>query len=206
MDGVLVDSEPLHGRAWTEVLAPLGVPLADLWYVEYVGIPDHTLADRMSGTHTLPLSRAQLLAQKRGIYQSLIPRELKAFPGVLDGVLRLNGVAKAIATSSCRSDVTRCLTATQLLDHFSVIVSGDDVSHHKPDPIPYLRAAELLGVAPAECIVVEDSPAGVASARSAGCTVVAVATAHPRESLAAADTIVSTTAEAMAHVQHALGV
>lgn len=200
MDGVLVDSEPLHERAWSEVLAPLGVPLAPDWFVEYVGIPDHTLASRMAAAHGLPLSLPALLARKRARYETLVPVHLKPFPGVVEGVVRLSATTKAIATSSCRSDVTRCLTAAHLLHHFTTIVSGDDVPRHKPDPLPYLRVAELLDVTPQQCLVIEDSPAGVAAARAAGCSVVAVTTGHPAESLAEADIVLPSMVEAMDHV------
>ena len=206
MDGVLVDSEPLHGHAWTQVLAPLGLPLADDWFLEYVGLPDHVLVERMTAAHRLPLSQPELLARKRDRYHELVPVELRCFEGVAEGVVRLRGVAKAIATSSCRDDVARCLAAASLGEHFTVIVSGDDVPRHKPDPLVYQQAAELLGVRPEECLVVEDSSAGVAAARAAGCTVIAVTTGHSKERLAEANVVLPSMAEAMDYVCCAMGV
>ena len=161
---------------------------------------------RRSKAHTLPLTQSEVLARKRRLYEALVPAELKAFPGVVEGMSRLRNVVKGIATSSCRNEVTRCLTATQLIEHFSVIVSGDDVPRHKPDPIPYLRAARLLGIPAHECLVVEDSPAGIAAARTAGCTVIAVTTGHAPDRLADAKIVLPTMADAMAYVHRAMGV
>jgi sugar-phosphatase len=92
----------------------------------------------------------------------------------------------AVVTSGTRWFVTRCLRAAGL-PLPGVAVYGEDVRHGKPAPDPYLAAAQHLRVPPQRCVVVEDAPHGVAAAKAAGCTVIAVTTTHPAADLAEAD-------------------
>ncbi|MEL7087892.1 MAG: HAD-IA family hydrolase [Planctomycetota bacterium] len=80
----------------------------------------------------------------------------------------------AVATGSTRTGVTRTLGAIDLADHFAVVVTADDVTHPKPHPETFLKAAELLGVPPEECLAFEDAAPGLASARAAGMDVIDV--------------------------------
>jgi HAD superfamily hydrolase (TIGR01509 family) len=204
LDGVLVDSEPLHGRAWTETLRRLDVPLAEDWFLDWIGIADPMLADHVMAAHRLPTTREELLARKRARYAALVTSELRAFPGVLEGVPNLVPAPLAIATSSSREDAVQSLQAAKLSDYFPTIVAAEDVARHKPDPLPYLHAAELLGVSPDACLVVEDSEAGIRAGRRAGCTVVGVTTSRDAAALAEAHVILPTMADAMHHIQNAL--
>ncbi|NBM16776.1 HAD family phosphatase, partial [Streptomyces sp. GC420] len=104
------------------------------------------------------------------------PDHVVLMPGAraLLDCLRASGRPLAVASSSERKWVERWLGHFGLTDHFAVVVSGDEVTRRKPDPMAYLRAAGLLGVPARRCVAVEDSPTGTAAARAAGCTVVAV--------------------------------
>jgi sugar-phosphatase len=114
------------------------------------------------------------------------------------------GVARrgqwAVVTSGGRELATLRLAAVGFPVP-EVLVTGDDVEHGKPDPEPYLRAAEALGVPAAECVVVEDAPAGVLAAKRAGMTVLAVATTHPAAALAQADQVFSGMTEVTEHLR-----
>ena len=227
MDGVLVDSEPLHTRAWEQVFGVLGEPLGTRWFERWIGIADRLLAAEWAPRLNPPLAPADLVARKRAALRVLLQSELRAFPGVVEGVAAIrarlapgNGQALppavarqplaaaaghglspplAVATSSARSEAELCLTVTGLRDSFPVVLSGDDVARLKPAPDLFLAAAAALGRPPATCWVIEDSRPGVAAARAAGCRVLAVTHTHPAADLAAAaERVFPTTAAAIA--------
>ena len=109
----------------------------------------------------------EVIEQKR----TKLPRR----PGALELLVELKkaGIKTALVTMSMR---TMALTVADQIDFqaFDVVVAGDDVTNGKPHPEPYLRAAELLGVAPEDCLAFEDSPTGLASAEAAGCHAIGV--------------------------------
>jgi HAD superfamily hydrolase (TIGR01509 family) len=118
-------------------------------------------------------------------------------PGVraLLAALRERGVPCAIASSTERANLGLPLDLMGLREFFRVIVSGEEVVHGKPDPAVFLLAAERLGLAPAECVVIEDALVGIEAAKRAGMPVIAVATTNPIDVLGSADTAVPSMAE-----------
>jgi mannitol-1-/sugar-/sorbitol-6-phosphatase len=115
----------------------------------------------------------------------------------VDGVVALPGAGAVLRGPQPKAIVTSCsdaLAAVRLraagLTAPDVVVSADSVERGKPDPEAFLLGARRLGVAPADCVVLEDAPAGIAAARAAGCYVIALRTTHPDADLAAADAIV----------------
>jgi sugar-phosphatase len=125
-------------------------------------------------------------------------------PGAVELVGALAADRWAIVTSSRERHIRRCFDASGLPVP-STAIFADDVAHGKPAPEGYLRAAASLGAEPARCIVVEDSPAGVASGKAAGCTVVALATTHPAAELGAADELFATLVAATPRLLAAVG-
>ncbi len=201
MDGVLIDSEPLHARAWSEVLPPLGVPCDEDWFRPWIGVPDTQLVAHLLEAHALPVTREALLEGKRQQYRRILRANLRAFSGVAEGLARLADLPCAVATSSSREDATLALGTLGLVEHFKTLVCWEDVTEHKPAPAPYLLAARRLGIAPEHCVAVEDSPAGVASAKAAGYYVLGLTTSHPAEGLHPhADRTFRTTAQALAWI------
>jgi beta-phosphoglucomutase len=181
-DGVLADSEPVHCATWAEVLKPLGVTLEWEPYRErYIGIDDRDML-RMLAEEAQPAKNWEdLWAQyprKRELYRS---RMLAAPPilSTLAELLRsLDGRYRmAVVSSTARADIEPVLVTAGLRPFFQTVIGGDDVTSQKPHPEPYLLAARRLGSASA--LVLEDSEAGMASARAAGCEVIHVG--HPRE-------------------------
>jgi HAD superfamily hydrolase (TIGR01509 family) len=176
-DGTLVDSEPLARRAWAEGLAPYGYAIADAEYQGLVGLPferTHAFfAERVPG---LPPADA-FWAGYAGTLFALIDGELEPFTDALDTVrdLRARGLRLAVASSSPRARLDRTLARAGLDGAFPVSVAGDEVAHGKPAPDMFLAAAGRLGVAPAACVVIEDSPPGVAAGLAAGMRTIAVA-------------------------------
>lgn len=184
LDGVLVDSAPVIERHWQRWGDRHGVPLSRIMALAH-GRPSvevmAAVAPHLDAAVEAHLMEAAAAVDEDGLTIFDAARSLLA--GLPDG-------RWAVVTSG------NGLTAsTRLrLGQFAVppvLVTADDVAHGKPHPEPYLRAAGLLGVDPAACIVVEDAPAGIEAGRAAGMRVVAVASTHTPEQLAAADAIVA---------------
>jgi HAD superfamily hydrolase (TIGR01509 family) len=189
MDGLLVDTEPLWLEAETEVMARLGAP----WSAQ----DQHALVGgSMSRAVEYLLARARLASAdlpapplpapetvERWLADGMLARiaagRVIVAPGAREllGEVAAAGVPHALVTSSQR-EITEAVLASARLS-FPVVVTGDDVTAHKPDPAPYLMAAGLLGTDPARCVALEDSPNGVASAGAAGCLVIAVPSLLP---------------------------
>lgn len=196
MDGVLVDSEPLHGESWEEILREEGIePPAD-WFSAWIGIPDHKTAAGLKAAHRLTLPAVELNERKRRSFHALVETSLQPFAGLPERIADLS-VPRAVATSSGRKDAEHILSCTKLRDFFSVIVTADDVTKYKPEPEPYLQAAKLCEVNPAGCLVLEDSPAGIAAGVAAGCTVLGITSSHPATALSGAHKLFSNPSDAL---------
>jgi HAD superfamily hydrolase (TIGR01509 family) len=185
MDGVLIDSGACHRAAWQALLEELGAPVPAEFWRRTIGRPAHEavlgLLDR-----AVPDAEARRLSRrKHEHYTRFAARGLPAVRGAAAFVagLRARRIPRAVATSARRVDVDRLLGPLGLLEHFDAVVTAEDVTRGKPDPEVYLRAAERLGAAPADCVVFEDSLVGVMAARSAGMRVIGLATAHTVEEL-----------------------
>lgn len=178
MDGVLLDSEPLHYEAVRQILAEQGVefPIED--YYRYLGTTLNSTWDDLCARYPITMSYEQFAAR----YSADVLAEYRAgaplIPGARELVeqLREAGVPIAVASSSHREWVEAALSGAGLRSCFDQTTAGDEVSEGKPSPEIYLKAAEKLGVDPARCIAIEDAPAGVASARAAGMRVALVRT------------------------------
>ena len=176
-DGTLVDSEPLARIAWDRSLAPHGYAIDESEYAGLIGLPYARVhaffAERVPGLEPLDAFwdgySARLFA--------LIDTELDPFQDAIDTVrgLAARGLAVAVASSSPRARLDRTLPRAGLADAFAVSVAGDEIEHGKPAPDMFLAAARRLGVAPARCAVIEDSPPGVAAGLAAGMRTVGVA-------------------------------
>lgn len=184
MDGVLVDSEPLHMAAWRAALAEHNLSYSDHWFANWVGVPDSELAKHLIAQHRLDVSSIDLRDSKRACFRRLATSELKPFAGVLSGLASLRRTCRiGCATGSARREAEHGLEAAGLLPFMDALVTADDVARSKPFPDTYEQAARELGLAPAQCLAVEDSPTGVESAARAGCRVVAVLTTHAESEL-----------------------
>jgi HAD superfamily hydrolase (TIGR01509 family) len=182
MDGVLLDSEPLHLDAINSVLATEGQHLSHEQNEAYLGTTLlHTWRDmharfglRRDLEHYLAIYDAEVLRRLR--------QPLRPNPGVpeLIALLRARDLRMAVASSSQRTWIDATLASLGLADALGIVVSGDAVAHGKPAPDIFLRAAELVGVAPDRCLAIEDAPNGVLAAQRAGMRVVAVRTHFTR--------------------------
>jgi len=193
-DGTLVDSEPLARLAWERALAPYGYALTDQDAESCIGLPYPRVHAYFAERVTLPEAQP-FWGEFSGELFTLIDTELLPFDDAVGAAreLRSRGVPVAVASSSPRERLERTLGRAGLLDAFDVVVAGDEVEHGKPAPDMFLLAAARLGVRPASCVVIEDSPPGVQAGHAAGMFTLAVCRVPGTEaSLAAADRVIDT--------------
>ena len=174
-DGTLVDSEPLARTAWERALAPYGYVLTDADAEASVGLPYPRVHAYFADRADLPAAEP-FWVEFSGELFALIDSELAPFEDAVSAAreLRERGVPVGVASSSPRDRLHRTLRRAGLLDAFDVVVAGDEVTNGKPAPDMFLLAAERLGVPAEECVVIEDSPPGVAAGRAAGMVTLAV--------------------------------
>ncbi len=197
MDGVIVDSEPRHERAFWQVLREIGYDgQLGLRFADYVGRSDQDLWMDFVARHKPPQGVEELLARKRRVILEILRRERPLFTGLPELVEKLAArYSLALASGSERAVVEEVLKLEDLGRFFSVAITASDVLHGKPAPDIFLRAAELLAVAPAACWVIEDSRPGVAAALAAGMRVIAITNTHPAQELQHATHVVRTYGE-----------
>ena len=170
-DGVLADTEPLHWRCWNEILAPFSIQLTwETFQKECIGASDRALIERLAAQRQPPIFFEHLWARyptKKDLFRRRIT-EAPPFVEETTGLVReLSASYKlAVVTSSARTEIEPALVTGRIRACFQELVCGKEVDNLKPAPDPYLRAAELLCAK--NPLVVEDSAAGVASARAAG--------------------------------------
>ncbi|MFN8558868.1 MAG: HAD family phosphatase [Dehalococcoidia bacterium] len=178
MDGVLLDSEPLHHDAVNLLLAEHAIYLDADAYRTYLGTTlEYTWLDLIR-RFDLPCGLNHYRDRYDAIILDLYRTHSVPAPGAvaLVGGLRARGMPLAVASSSRTAWVETALVTLGLAGSFTAIVTGDMITHSKPDPEIYLLAAARLGVEPGACLAVEDAPKGIAAARAAGMTVVGVRT------------------------------
>ena len=200
LDGVLADTEPMHIEHWELTMKRHGAKLPDDWFEGLMGYPDAATAQKLSTEHGIDLEWRAVLDEKREAVSAGARMENLAYAGIAEGLERLKTIPKAVATSSCGQVAEAILAGSGLLEHFSTIVSSDDVERTKPDPESYLTACRRIEQLPRECAALEDSPAGIESASRAGLYVIAVCTSYPRGMLGAADIIFETPGEAISYL------
>lgn len=207
-DGVLVDTEPLHYRAFQEVLVPLGLGHDFQDYLDhFVGFDDRDAfiyAFKQAGRELAPLTLAKLMEAKTVALGNFIRQGVPSFPGVVELVKELmdRGVPMAVASGALRHEIEAFIASVGLNGAFRVIVAADQVTKSKPDPETYLLAIERLRqlqgsqpLDPRNCVAIEDTHAGILSAKSAGLVVIAVTNSFSATELAQADKVIGSLSE-----------
>lgn len=194
MDGVIIDSEPLHEQAFRDVFEDLGYGKTHgVHFPDYYGRSDEALWQDFVNRHRPPQPFGMLMASKRRRLIELIRRDQPIFKGLPDLVAKLAArFPIAVASGSPHPVIDEVLAMGGLHRFFSAVVSVTDVGRPKPAPDVFLRAAELLRHQPHECCVIEDSAVGVTSARSAGMAVIAITNSLPAGQLGHASHVVKT--------------
>lgn len=187
-DGVLADSEWASALAWQRTLESYGYHLSAQEFAGFIGTTDRDLAEAFGPR--LAIEPEIILRYANNQLRLILAGGLEAFADAV-GLLERLEVPVAVASNSDRWRLDAVLSAAGLAGRFQVSVGANEVRHPKPAPDVYLRAAELLAVKPDRCLVIEDSPTGIAAAREAGMGVIAVDRGHfPRGLLEPADQII----------------
>ena len=179
LDGVLLDSEPLYLRATNTVLAREGRYLSPEENARYIGFRYRDMLADLIPKLGLAHPPEYYIEETREIVLRLFDGPLTPPPGVVELLDRLDraGIPRAVGSSSHHAWVEKILDHLGLRERFPIVVGGDDVAHGKPAPDIFLRCAELLGVPPERCAVIEDSANGVLAARRAGMAAIGLRTA-----------------------------
>ncbi len=193
-DGVIVDSEPHHLKAFQITLAAEGISLTrEEYYKTYLAMDDKGCFETVLAAFHRPSDKTiikRLIHQKMALYKTYSEQDLYLYPGVTDFVKSVDGKYKlAIASGAFRGEIKFALDKAGIRSAFPVIVSAQDVKRGKPHPDSFLTALEKLNslyrpvpfIIPTECIVIEDSIHGLLAARSAQMKSVAVTNSYPRE-------------------------
>jgi beta-phosphoglucomutase len=180
MDGVLIDSNPLHREAWEQFNRRYGIETTEEMHERMYGrrndqIVRDFFGDSLAGEEVMARGRA-----KEQLYREILKGRLEGalVAGIREFLGRHQNVPMAVATNAEPENVRFLLDGARLRGYFTVAVDGDQVANPKPHPDIYLRTAELLGVKPSGCVVFEDSHSGVAAAVAAGMKVVGLRTTY----------------------------
>jgi beta-phosphoglucomutase len=200
-DGVIANSEPLHLRAFQEVLAEEGVPLSKHdYYARYLGFDDAGVFREVAADlgRTWNAEHVAALVLRKADRLETLERELSLlFPGARETIERLAcSFPLAIASGALGHEIRRILDREELAACFKIIVAAEDTPAGKPAPDPYQLAVERLGVStglslqPGECVAVEDSRWGLQSAKTAGLHTIAITHSYPAAELTGAELVI----------------
>lgn len=192
MDGVIVDTEIYHFKAWKKLLHEEGIELTEEEFKRTFGMRNAEIIRRFLGPDVSAPVIQQLAGRKEEYFRQFIRDHIMPNPGAIGliGHLYEAGFLQAIASSAPRQNIELVLSSLGIASFFMCIVSEEDVTSGKPDPQIFLIAANRLGVEPANCVVIEDSIAGVQAANAAGMRCIALASTNPPERLSSANRIV----------------
>ena len=193
LDGVIVSSGHYHYLAYREVLDPLGVELTeDRYLTRLFGKRNEDILREVLGSRMTGEEIARLAGKKEEAFRRIVSGNVRALPGA-EALLRRarrGGLKQCIVSSTPLANVELILRSLGVRDLLDAIVAEEDVSRGKPDPQGFLLGAERLGIPPAQCVVLEDAPEGIAAGKRAGARCVGVATTRPAEMLSVADLVV----------------
>ncbi|MEC5345106.1 fructose-1-phosphate/6-phosphogluconate phosphatase [Brenneria populi] len=174
MDGTILDTEPTHQKAWNQVLARYGISYDAAAMTALNGSPTWRIAQAIIHHHQADIDPYQLAAEKAAAVEAMLLDTVKPLPTVDIVKAYWGRRPMAVGTGSTHALADKLLKHLGLRDFFDAIVGADDVDNHKPFPDTFLRCAELLAVAPENCVVFEDADYGVEAAVRAKMTVVDV--------------------------------
>jgi beta-phosphoglucomutase len=192
MDGVLLDSEEYICKAGVEMFREKGYRVEPGDFTEFTGMGENRYLGGVAEKNRIPFDLEKDKARAYEIYGELVRGQLSPFPGVVPFIERCLGTGLKIALASSADRVKIDINLAEIGipgSTFHAIVSGLDIEHKKPAPDIFLKSAELLGVSPGDCLVIEDAVSGVAAGKAAGARVLALTTSFTAEELSDADWI-----------------
>ncbi len=171
MDGVIVDTEPLHHKAYFQMFNDVNIDVSDALYASFTGQSTMEICNQLISYFQLPLCAQTLTDIKRKHFKALFISDTSL--ELLDGVSTLikdyhaNGMTLVLASSASMKNINRVFKRFDLDQYFDAKISGADLKASKPHPEIFIKAAELSGKQPKECFVIEDSTNGISAANAA---------------------------------------
>jgi HAD superfamily hydrolase (TIGR01509 family) len=167
-DGTIADSMPLHYVAWKRALAEWNCEFSEDLFYRWGGLPVAEIIATLNEERGLNMPVKDVSRRKEELYFESLP-QLKAVPEVLEHIEASHGrIPLAVVSGSARDSVTASLKMLKILDRFDTLICAGDYQKSKPDPEPFLIAAQRLGIAPEDCLVFEDTDLGIQAATAAG--------------------------------------
>ena len=178
MDGVIIDSNPIHRQVWALYNRRFGIDTDEVMQQRMYGRRNDEIVQDFFGEHLTPDEVRAHGAAKERLFRETIAAQINEalVPGVREFLERHYDRPIGLATNAEPANVEFLLETAQLRRYFQAVVDGHQVRNPKPHPEIYLRAADLLGSGPGDCVVFEDSVAGIQAARAAGMRVVGLRT------------------------------
>ncbi|MEH6538277.1 MAG: HAD-IA family hydrolase [Psychroserpens sp.] len=171
MDGVIVDSEPLHHNAYYQMFSDVNIHVSDDLYASFTGQSTLEICKQLINHFKLPIGPQTLVDIKRHHFKQLFETDtaLHLLDGVLDVIkdYHSHGMTLVLASSASMPNINRIFERFDLDQYFVAKISGADLIQSKPHPEIFIKAAELSGHEPKDCFVIEDSTNGIAAAKSA---------------------------------------
>jgi beta-phosphoglucomutase len=205
-DGIIVDTEPVHYQAFQAILQPYDLGYSWQEYLDrYIGYDDRDAfrevfcsAGKTLGDQQL----AEMIVKKAKVFEEIIKHGVTPYPGVVPLIGAISGsLPLALCSGALSRDITPILKCLEISHAFDAIVTADDVPASKPDPASYVLTLQRLAAAfpdrqfkPEACLAIEDTPAGIASARGAGLQVLAVTNSYGAERLSGATKVIESLA------------
>lgn len=183
MDGVLVDNRDIHIEAFSQWCRRSGLEIDKNVLLGYFGMGNDEIFPAILGRKMSVAEIEQFSNEKEAIYREIFATEIRPVSGLVDLLKALQGlgIPMAVGSSGMRRNVDYVLDKCGIASYFDVIVDGDQLARAKPDPEVFVKCAAKLGLAQDDCLVFEDSFAGIEAARAAGMRVVALATTFARD-------------------------
>lgn len=203
MDGVITNTMPDHFRSWRSVLRDEGITVTHLDVYRREGQKGMTsMREIFAEYHKVldPHHANTILRKKEELFKKIV--RIRFIPGSRSLIkqLRRQGARLALVTGTSRHEMHRILPDA-IFQAFDVTVTGNDVTHGKPHPEPYVLALQKLGISAADAVVIENAPYGIASAKAAGLRCLALGTSLPKKYLREADKVFASMQDLIAHVR-----
>jgi len=191
MDGVLVDTGKFHYQAWNDILPEYGISFSWHTFQTTFGMNNTGLMEKLLG-HPVDVEFVNKISEKKeSHFREIIKGQITLIPGIREwlDLFSLKGLVQALASSAPQENIDLLLQELSISNYFQAIVSGEKIPG-KPNPAVFIEAARRIHIPPQNCLVVEDSIAGVNAAKKAGMKCIAVTTSNSPDDLREADIIV----------------
>lgn len=192
MDGVIVDNMDYHAKAWEEFFKRYNPPMEFAEFMQHFGRTNRDLFGVLFDRELTETEVERYGEEKEALYREVYAPHVKPVPGLIDFLkaLKEKGFLTAVATSAPRVNLEFVFDRLPIRPFFDAAVDSSDVTIGKPNPEIFLKAAAKLNCTASQCVVFEDSFAGIQSGKNAGMKVVGLATSHPREKLEQTDLVI----------------